>query len=471
VVLRLVMRHPGSTLALPRDGGDTLAKTEDIPWYFAAEVTDYARVMKGSEDYMMAQFDGEIESLELQEKEDELMFGEESDWTRKAINSINDAREKLKGIGNPPTEAKQPAEKKPKRLPIQFNATGQDVPEMYGIQHATKSGSSLNLKSQSTATTEASEVQSPVVADATTPAAGAIANQAVETTGNNITNTRIRAGGADVLPQDSPYFFYQALLHYFLAPLDIRILKAAFGSFASFPSTILPRVEHVSTGHVVDDDLRKRAKYLAHLPYGCEVGFLECDWTDVVGPEILENFSSEIQRRRKRNQEKENREEKDRQRAEKEEDEKRWASARRNRPGMSHETFSGDDFQALATSSLDAAGSSPPWASRQGSSFASLASPSTSPSAPRTVWGTTRILPTSPDLAAQQMEHDADDGWLQDWEKDLIAEEQLLAQVQAASLNDGEGSSSAAAGPSTGGGKKKKGKKITLMSTTARRAA
>src|ERR1700712_4445705 len=137
----------------------------------------------------------------------------------------------------------------------------------------------------------------------------------------------------------------------------------------------------------MDDELRKRTKYLSHLPYGCEVGFLECNWTDVVSPEILDQFKDEIERRRKRNRDKETREEKDRVRAEKEEDDKRWSSARRKRPSISQGSFSGDDFHVLASSSLDAVNASPPWPSRQGSSFASLASPSTSPSAPKTVWG------------------------------------------------------------------------------------
>lgn len=111
VVLRLVMRQPGTTLALPRDGADILSKNEDIPWYFAAEVTDYARIMKGSEEYMVEQYEAEIEDLHRQENEDELMFGEEPEWTRKAVNSVQEAKEKIKGIGNPPPTAKQPAEK------------------------------------------------------------------------------------------------------------------------------------------------------------------------------------------------------------------------------------------------------------------------------------------------------------------------------------------------------------------------
>jgi hypothetical protein len=216
----------------------------------------------------------------------------------------------------------------------------------------------------------------------------------------------------------------------------------------------------------MDDELRKRTKYLSHLPYGCEVGFLECNWTDVVTPEILEPFKDEIEKRRKRNRDKETREERDRVRAEKAEDDARWAAARRKRPSISSETFPGEDFHPLAPSSLDANNASPPWPNRQGSSFASLASPSTSPSAPRTVWGTTLIAPASPEVHAQQIEHDGDDGWLQSWEQELLAENELIAQVAATSLGN-ETVRSAGSGQ----GKRKKAKKITLMSTTARRAA
>lgn len=465
VVLRLVQREPGSTLALPRDGADALGKFEDIPWYFAAEVMDYARVMKGSEDYMLAQYDAEIEELQKQEKEDEVMYGESTEWTKKAVRAVTEAKEKSKGIGNPPDMPKHPSEKKSKRQPIQFNETNDNVPEMYFIQHAAKSGISTPL-------TEGSSEEAPPSTD--------IPPQAASNVGgiNGVANQQQRDPiifTSDAHHPDATYFFYQALLHYYLAPLDIRILKAAFGNFASFPSTILPRVSRVSTGHIIDDDLRKRAKYLAHLPYGCEVNFLECDWTDVVGPEILERFSKELERRTKKNKDKESREEKDRLRAEREEDDKRWAAARRKRPSFVPEldNFSGDDFQPLAPSSFGAAADSPQYTARQGSSFATLASPSTSPVSNRTVWGTALIPPTSPELAAMQhVEHNGDDGWLQDWERELLAENELLAQVQAVSLNgNGESSSSAAAAVPQGTGKKKKAKKITLMSTTARRAA
>jgi hypothetical protein len=408
----------------------------------------------------MEQFDAEIEELRRQETEDELMFGEEPEWTRKAVNAVNEAKERMKGIGDPPVP-KQPTEKKPKRQPIQFNILDDEFPEMYYLLHTSKSG--LNLPDGPSVPTTKPEPNLPTPVESSTPHP--------ESQNKPPTHPRgIRPSNSEAHHPDAPYFFYQALLHYYLAPLDIRILKSAFGNFASFPSTLLPRVERVSTGHIMDDDLRKRTKYLSHLPYGCEVGFLECNWTDVVSPEILDQFKDDIEKRRKRNKDKENREEKDRLRAEKAEDDARWAAARRKRPTYPEDNPSHADFTPLAPSSLDASTSSPPWPSRQGSSFATLASPSTSPSAPRTVWGTTLIAAPSPEVGPHEPDHDVDDGWLQSWEQELQAENALIAQVEASSLNSDENVRPGGSGGG-GGGKKKKAKKITLMSTNARRAA
>ena len=493
VVLRLIMRQPGSTLALPRDGAEGLEKAEEIPWYFAAEVMDYARVMKGSEEYVMEQYENEIAELQQQEKEDELIFGEETQWTKKAVSSILEAKERAKDLGNPPTVPQQPNERKPRRPPIEFREPSEDVPEFYLVQHAAKSGQSLSRSlmdpqsmrsgsspdqsrggTSSSTNEKTSQTTTPIKSrvfsgSQSQPPTSRAEQGPVSYSGGNF------GAGSHHSHGDSPFYFYEALLHYYLSPLDIRILKAAFGDYSSFPTTILPRVERVSTGHIVDDELRRRAKYLAHLPHGCEVGFLECDWTDVVPPEVLKGFEAEIERRRKKNLEKEVREEKERVRAEKEEDDKRWAAARRRRPTPSQDVISDADFQPLPEpSAVDfaAASSSPPWSSsrtQDGSAFASLASPSTSPVASKTVWGTRTIPPTSPAMPAipDELEQSENDGWLQGWEKDLLIEEDLVAQVDAPTLE----ASSSKQGAASANSKKKKGKKITLMSTNARRGA
>lgn len=352
-------------------------------------------------------------------------------------------------------------------IPIESIAPD-NVPDMHDIQHASKSGQNMIVSAQSTDITvlggsEASENGSTASSNTS------------KRTGSNGQLLRDRRPSHGQSGQHAPaeYFFYQALLHYYLSPLDIRILREAFGTFASFPATILPRVERVTTA-VVDEDLRKRAKYLGHLPYGCEVNFLECDWTDTVGPEVLEKFLPEIERRRRRNEEKETREEKARVYAEKEE-EKRYAHLRRKRPESDAHEWALDDYHhesSVATvaeyADVSAESASPPWATRQGSSFASLATISTSPSQSRTVWGTATVSSTSPQLIAQAPSDSNDDGWLQGWEKDLLHEDDdMVARAQELSL--AESSSLAAASAPTG--KKKKAKKITLMSTTARRGA
>ncbi|KAJ5126146.1 hypothetical protein N7526_008323 [Penicillium atrosanguineum] len=434
VVLRLVKREPGSTLALPRDGAEAPDAGQDIPWFHVAEVADYARIMKGGEDYMTSQYETEIEDLRQQAVEDELLFGDENTWTRKAIGAINAAKEKLNGIGNPPNVSRQP--KTAKEPPVESIAPAVDMKEPV-IPSTSDSSAESVLES----TTDAPQ---PVQESSSTPA------------------TR----------PTSPIFFYQALPQFYLSSLDIRILKAAFNEYADFPATILPRVEHISTGHMVDDDLRKRVKYLGHLPYGCEVNFLECDWRDVVVPEVLNRFRSETDRRRKRNREKEAREEKDRIRAEKEEDDKRWAAARRKRPSIgsaSEAPFSAQDFQPLA-SGLDpalfdtgASSASPPRASSQ---FGALASPSNSPPGSRTVWGTTAVESLSPRLEVQS--GTPNDGWLHGWEDELLAHQESVIMAQTATEAQSAGPSTSTP---TGGAKKKKKSKITLMSTNSHRGA
>ena len=89
-------------------------------------------------------------------------------------------------------------------------------------------------------------------------------------------------------PSTSAYYFYQAAcgLSIFLHPLDIRILSSYFGPYTAFPDCIVVRVEAASEGSV-DVDLRRRCKYLSHIPEGADVVFIEADLEGVVGAEGL----------------------------------------------------------------------------------------------------------------------------------------------------------------------------------------
>ncbi|KAL6866260.1 hypothetical protein ACO1O0_002367 [Amphichorda felina] len=396
VVLRLMARNANSTLAIPREGGaEVLNSGHDIPWHFAANVLDYARVMKGTGDYMAAQYDEEVAALEKQEKEDETLFGQDGEWTQKAIKAINVAKERIASFVDMESAMLIPADHPPRQ-----------------------------------------------------------------------------SSSAD-------FYFYSSPPHLYLSPLDIRILKTKYGAFSSFPSTLLPRVEHISTGHVVDEAMRKRAKYLGHLPRGCVVSFLECDWTDIVPAETLDSFKVDIERRRKRNRDKAVQEERERVQAERlEAAELRRTTGSRRLP----EPFEEERVPAMDMSEFQPLNGHPdpsPPDSRPG--FDTLSSMSTSPSAQKTVWGT-RVVAGSPEMAPSDP-HNAYDGWLK--EEDFLGPSELAMQMEALQAYDNAGSHQEAnnsgqasnaesgGGPSSGsgggGGKKKKKQKITLMSTGGRR--
>ena len=124
-------------------------------------------------------------------------------------------------------------------------------------------------------------------------------------------------------PSTSTYYYYQAAngLPVFLHPLDIKILLSHFHTYPAFPDEIVVRVES-HTESTVNDELRKRCKYLAHLPEGADVTFVEADLTLVVGSNGLRPFENALKARRTKRKEKGKRDDKAHARAEEREKEK-----------------------------------------------------------------------------------------------------------------------------------------------------
>ncbi|EWC44969.1 hypothetical protein DRE_01028 [Drechslerella stenobrocha 248] len=495
ITLRLMMRQPGSTLALPKDvasvslmasGKNDRARISDegvagIPWNYEAEVTDYARIMRGTRGYLQGEYEREIAELEEQERVDELMFGDETDWVKKAIAKVRSAIEGVKDLPDKEEqaperllgrelyelhlleEARVRAEQMQQREPI-VQQTEHEVPEMYLVTSSSALNGIAHDRGHGGTGTETSPPEStaPPLQGSAAPPKSPTSRRAHPT-----------PKPMDTHDPTQPYFFYQALPHSYLSPLDIRILKVAFGSFSSFPSTVLPRVENFSMGHVVDDEVRKRARYLSHLPSGCEVAFLECDWTDIVPVDVLARFEPDLERRRRKKREKETREERERVLAEREEDEKRWSAARRSRGGGGVDVedelgmamkISQREFDAanLNNGTLfetpgeeEEAGLVP-----NGPKFGFGSLPQSSPPSSRTVWGTPMIAGGSRTAGQQQHtepeQKNASSEWMEGWQNDVVAIERSTATGERGG----------------GGGKgKKKFKKVTLMTNTGQRGA
>ncbi|KAI9136687.1 hypothetical protein BKA69DRAFT_1102567 [Paraphysoderma sedebokerense] len=94
------------------------------------------------------------------------------------------------------------------------------------------------------------------------------------------------------------FYFYQhaAGLYIYLHPLDIKILKHEFGNYNLFPDELTVKIVSVQET-TMDEDLRRKCRYLSHLPKGCDVGFVEVDLNGVVGKETLEAFKDELSTR------------------------------------------------------------------------------------------------------------------------------------------------------------------------------
>ncbi|KAL5037117.1 hypothetical protein BDV3_006658 [Batrachochytrium dendrobatidis] len=94
----------------------------------------------------------------------------------------------------------------------------------------------------------------------------------------------------------APYmYFYQSADGQltFLHPLDVRILKSAYGEYELFPDTLTLKLISAQES-TMTTDLRKRCKYLCHLPLSCDVTFCQVELDGVVEASVLEQFSKEI---------------------------------------------------------------------------------------------------------------------------------------------------------------------------------
>ncbi|EEB07328.2 ubiquitin-protein ligase E3 [Schizosaccharomyces japonicus yFS275] len=392
--LVLYIRVPGSVLALPRTLGlhqDMQDPTirDNLP-RVTSEKAKFARILLGSHEYLVEQFLEEIQELTRVQDEDRQLYGESDVSYEKAINTIS---ENISLYSQEASDSIEQLEVSLKRLNVsQFaNNTKLDaLPQSSSKRDGGASSSSMAVAS------------------------------------GNVSN--------------DPFLFYQPFphSHIYLAPLDVRILRSVFGSYQAFPDEIQPLVEHVSSGHSVDRELKQRCKYLSHLPDGCEVSFIECDWSQVVPADALAPFKDAIHRRRRAHKEQDKWEERQRKRAMEATENQIYSELNLQRPlneprPPRDELFGVDAFPTLGSEKSQA---STPKNESASASTASLP-------VKTTVWGT-RVVDTS----TGNSDSDEPDGWGVDWK-------QLNASLQKDSSTVDNGNKK----------KKKKKKKLVLLSS------
>ncbi|BGP14218.1 hypothetical protein JCM10213_005890 [Rhodosporidiobolus nylandii] len=267
--------------------------------------------------------------------------------------------------------------------------------------------------------------------------------------------------------EDDSYFFYQSSSgsYTFLTPLDTRILRLHFGSYASLPRTLSIGIEGSDSGSITPE-LRKRCKWISHLPLGAECVFVEADLSSVLPRAALRPFEAQLQQRRKKRRERERRENQAAERAEK--------AAKEALP-IYQSTYEGGSELPFSWASAGA------WEDTQ----AFPAPPSSAPSRPQT----TPPAPSAPSYSRPSFasalhapsgsrSYSSSSGWGAHAEEDYDAWGNLEEELgrQRASPGGGGGAGGGASGAQTprvsvegGGGKNggKRGKKkgITLSLT------
>ncbi|XP_030632810.1 E3 ubiquitin-protein ligase RNF10 [Chanos chanos] len=111
------------------------------------------------------------------------------------------------------------------------------------------------------------------------------------------------------------YYFYQAEdgQQMFLHPVNVRCLLKEYGSLDASPQSITATVVEVD-GHTVSEEVRRRHRYLSHLPLTCEFSICELNLQPpVISKETLDTFAEDFEKR-KRLRQKKAREEKRRER-------------------------------------------------------------------------------------------------------------------------------------------------------------
>ncbi|ANB12031.1 Mag2p [Sugiyamaella lignohabitans] len=344
-ILRLMFRPNDSLLSIPRDTvGAKKSDFYDLPLVSEKDISQCSRLVRGSVEYAISEFQREIAELKKSREENRLMYQDDGYWHTEAIKMIQEMiriyssesgleiNDKDGITGSAGTTAPTSSANSPISGPSQPSTaasaihSGQSTPQIHQIGEWQIEGDVPMGSFDSDVKEEVEEsISEPIIEES-------VKNQLSSLSLNEEPVKDIQLANAQSekfygrYNDESAFFFYQtgsleSSTKYFLAPLDIRILKKAFGSYSEFPAIIVVKVENILNGTSVNDQLKKRMKYLGHLPTQTPVAFLECDWRDVVPGEVLRSFSKELQLRKKRKQDKEKREDRDQKRIQKEQEE------------------------------------------------------------------------------------------------------------------------------------------------------
>lgn len=104
---------------------------------------------------------------------------------------------------------------------------------------------------------------------------------------------------------DDCFYFYQAVdgQNLYLHSINTRMLQTMYGSLERAPKAITGRILQKESCSMTGE-LRKRLKYLQHLPVTCQFDVVEIELKspDMISDEIMAKFKEELKQRQKNRQ-------------------------------------------------------------------------------------------------------------------------------------------------------------------------
>lgn len=274
VQMSLIQRAHNSTLAFPLSDTWPLPNnviynyikpdTPLIPWHFTPNALEFARFMLASPDYLEAEYRRDCLELKVAVS-DANGWGavEEISYIQQSEKLVN---EKLKLLKHQSTEVSMAVH----TWEMMFEAVA---------KYTKKHGKSVKKEDVAAPVTESVPEAYLQLHDD---------NQARAPQQQQQQQHRDNTPASD-------FYFYQAAdgQHIYLHPLDIRILKHEFGEYDQFPHHLQVQATSVQES-TLTEDLRKKCKYLCHLPLACDVTFLEINVKDIVSPETVALFQRKL---------------------------------------------------------------------------------------------------------------------------------------------------------------------------------
>lgn len=311
--MRLIERPHITTMALPRSHfwPSDLLPPHQAPFHFLPEVQTFAKFMLATPAYMISNLSLELEQLEQEKR---LLSGPFQDDI--GLNYVLAAEEKVR---QQMAKAAALEDASPGLARAIDNARKlmEDMERLHEIREKAKAAAIQKKDDEAAAP---SETPSELLAVQASGGFNASSSTPTPTPTPRGPKPRKNVNPAPP-PSASSYFFYQAAngAPVFLHPLDSRILLSHFKSYSDLPDEIeFPTTTVSYTASTINDEVRKRYKYLSHLPEAADVVFVETGWEleGIVGAEGLKQFEGALKLRYGKRKEKERKEERARVRAE-----------------------------------------------------------------------------------------------------------------------------------------------------------